>query len=70
MPKEGNIISFKVFVDSKGLLMTEYSKVPNDKINKIFTSEDASYIEKILAKVDPQFRNMHKELEKELEGLN
>ena len=50
--------------------MTEYSKVPNDKMNKIFTSEDASYIEKILAKVDPQFRNMHKELEQELESLN
>ena len=28
---EGNLISFKVFVDAKGNLMTEYSKLPSCK---------------------------------------
>ena len=32
--KEANIISFKVFIDSKGNLMTEYSKLPIEKITE------------------------------------
>ena len=34
--KEGNIISFKVFIDNKGTLMTEYSKLPIEQVKKIF----------------------------------
>ena len=34
---EGNIISFKVFINSKGVLMTEYSRVPDKDLNKIFS---------------------------------
>ena len=67
--REGNIISFKVFLDSKGLLMTEYSKVPSKELSKIFSSTDISYIAKILDKVDPKFKNLHRELEQELEAL-
>tara|TARA_E500000318_G_C3458283_1_gene171582 strand:- start:455 stop:661 length:207 start_codon:yes stop_codon:yes gene_type:complete len=66
---EGNVISFKVFIDSDGLLMTEYSKLPKDKLAQIFGGNDLCYIEKILNKVDPKFRNLHKELEEELEVL-
>ena len=49
--------------------MTEYSKVPNKELSKIFSTTDISYIEKILNKVDPKFKNLHKELEQELEAL-
>tara|TARA_R100001369_G_scaffold61014_1_gene87825 strand:+ start:235 stop:447 length:213 start_codon:yes stop_codon:yes gene_type:complete len=69
MNKEGNIISFKVFINSKGLLMTEYSKVEAKDLSKIFNSEDLSYLTKILSKVDFQFKNLHRELEQELEAL-
>ena len=43
---EGNIISFKVFVNSRGVLMTEYSKLPLDKIATVFDLEDISLIKK------------------------
>jgi|TARA_R100000455_G_C6220406_1_gene85060 hypothetical protein len=66
---EGNVVSFKVFIDSEGLLMTEYSKLPRNKLAQIFSGNDLCYIEKILSKVDPKFRNLHKELEEELEVL-
>tara|TARA_R110000765_G_scaffold282812_1_gene379788 strand:+ start:27 stop:239 length:213 start_codon:yes stop_codon:yes gene_type:complete len=69
MSKEGNIISFKVFINSKGLLMTEYSKVNAKDLSKIFDSGDLSYLTKILSKVDLQFKTLHKELEQELEAL-
>ena len=66
---EGNVVSFKVFIDSEGLLMTEYSKLPRNKLAQICSGNDLCYIEKILSKVDPKFRNLHKELEEELEVL-
>ena len=43
--KEGNIISFKVFIDAKGRLMTEYSKLPNEKVTKVFDKHDKPYID-------------------------
>jgi hypothetical protein len=67
---EGNIISFKVFISPKGLLMTEYSKLPNKELSKIFNSEDILFIQKILNKVDPLVKDLHRDLEKELEALN
>ena len=45
---EGNIISFKVFIDAKGILMTEYKKLPVEEVRKVFDKEDTPYIEKIL----------------------
>ncbi len=66
---EGNVISFKVFIDSEGLLMTEYSKLPKNKLAQIFKGNDLCYIEKILGKVDPKFKNLHQEIQEELEVL-
>ena len=34
--KEGNIISFRVFIDSKGNLVTEFKKLPEKEIKNIF----------------------------------
>tara|TARA_R110001632_G_scaffold192707_1_gene313555 strand:+ start:315 stop:524 length:210 start_codon:yes stop_codon:yes gene_type:complete len=67
---EGNIISFKVFVNSRGVLMTEYSKLPLDKIATVFDLEDISLIKKIINGVAAKVDNLHENLEKELEALN
>ena len=64
--REGNIISFKVFVDSKGVLMTEYSELPYTQINKLFEGGDISVLNKILRELSPKFKNLHSDLEKEL----
>ena len=66
MMREGNIISFKVFVDSKGVLMTEYSELPYKQLNKLFEGGDINVLNKIMKKLSPQFKNLHSELEKEL----
>jgi len=67
--KEGNIISFKVFIDNKGTLMTEYSKLPIEQVKKIFEYPDSSYIEKVLKQLEPKLFNLHKSLEEELSAL-
>jgi len=67
--KEGNIISFKVFINSKGTLMTEYSKLPLEKVEKVFNFEDIPLVQKILRELEPKLEELHTYLEKELEAL-
>ena len=49
--------------------MTEYSKVPNKDLVKIFNGEDMAYISRIINKVDPKFKNLHQDIEQDLEVL-
>ena len=44
---EGNIISFKVFVNSKGQVMSEYSQLPGEKLGPIFEEADIPLEKKI-----------------------
>ena len=67
--REGNIISFRVFIDDKGVLMTEYSLLPLAKIKNVFEGEDVASTEKIIKQLDPLFKNMHHELSEELQAL-
>ncbi len=67
---EGNIVSFKVFVNSKGHVMSEYSKLPVEKLATIFEEEDVILMKKILNEVDIKVGSLHEHLEKELEALN
>ena len=67
---EGNIVSFKVFVNSKGHVMSEYSKLPVEKLATIFEDDDIPLVKKILNEVDTKVGSLHSHLEKELEALN
>ena len=67
---EANIISFKVFINSKGNIMSEYSKLPVEKIGSVFDSDDIPLVKKILSEVDTKVGTLHEHLEKELEALN
>jgi hypothetical protein len=66
---EGNVISFKVFVDSKGNLMTEYSKLPIDTVSEVFDSSDTPFVQKILRELEPRLETLHSKLENELNAL-
>jgi len=67
---EGNIISFKVFVNSRGQVMSEYSRLPVEKLGNVFDSDDIPLFKKILSEVDSKVGSLHEHLEKELEALN
>ena len=64
--KQGNIISFRVFVDSKGILMTEYSQFPIEKVESVFKKADIPLIEKVLREMKPKLDKLHDKLEDEL----
>ncbi len=68
--REGNIVSFKVFIDSKGVLMTEYSELPYKQINKLFEGGDIAVLNKILKELSPKFKKLHSDLERELAYFN
>lgn len=67
---EANIISFKVFINSRGQVMSEYSKLPVEKLSTVFDSDDIPLVKKILSEVDTKVGSLHEHLEKELEALN
>ena len=66
---EGNIISFKVFVDRKGTLMTEYKHIPISEVSKVFDKYDTTIVQKIFREISPKLEILHKHLEDELDAL-
>tara|TARA_R100001163_G_C5059228_1_gene195893 strand:- start:715 stop:924 length:210 start_codon:yes stop_codon:yes gene_type:complete len=67
---EANIISFKIFIDPSGNLMSEYSKFPKEEVDNIFYKEDVVSIKKILRELEPKLENLHKFIEDELNALS
>ena len=68
--KEGNILSFKILVDSKGLLITELSGLPESEVTKVFDAEnDRIIIKKVIKEGLIKLRTLHEYLEQELQAL-
>jgi hypothetical protein len=65
----GNIISFQVYIDSSGTLMTELSRLPLKNVNDIFKEHERPYIEKVLKETYLKLEGLHDYLEKELQTL-
>ena len=57
--KEGNILSFKILVDSKGNLMTELSRLPLEDVHKVFAGEDLTIVKKILQEGLVKLEGLH-----------
>jgi hypothetical protein len=65
--REGNIISFRVYINSKGLMMTEYKYIPTEDVDKAFTEpEDSVLVQKILKETSIKLEGLHDHLEEEL----
>ena len=69
MKTEANIISFRVLINSKGTLMTEYSKLPSSKVLDVFSQDEAVFIRKILRELEPKLEDLHTFLEEELQAF-
>ena len=68
--KEGNILSFKIMIDSKGTLVTELSQLPEEAVSKIFAEDDDKIlIRKLIREALLKLENLHGYLEKELQAL-
>ena len=68
--KEGNIISFRVFIDRKGTLLTEFKNLPVEKVDTIFDKTDTPLVQKIIREATTKLEGLHEYLEKELGALH
>jgi|TARA_R110002012_G_scaffold319815_1_gene541430 hypothetical protein len=69
MTKEGNILSFRILIDSKGNLVTELSGLPEKHIKKIFNKDEIPFIQKIIREGRVHLEPLHRLLEEELGNL-
>ena len=67
--KEGNILSFKILIDSKGNLVTELSGLLEKDARKIFNKYDLPIIEKLIREGRIKLEPLHKFLEEELGNI-
>ena len=67
--KEGNILSFRVLIDSSGNLVTELSGPPEREAHKIFKGEDLILIKKVIREGLVKLDKLHVYLENELDAL-
>ena len=67
--KEGNIISFRVFIDRRGNLLTEFKNLPVEKVDTIFDKTDTPLVQKIIREATTKLEGLHEYLEKELGAL-
>lgn len=63
-----NIISFQVYIDSNGNLMTDFSKLQEKGLD-LFDVEDRVYVEKALREATVKLEGLHNYLQKELQAL-
>tara|TARA_B100001250_G_scaffold157990_1_gene135754 strand:+ start:1337 stop:1549 length:213 start_codon:yes stop_codon:yes gene_type:complete len=69
--KDGNILSFKIMIDSTGTLVTELSQLPEEAVSKIFVEDDDKIlIRKVIREGLLKLENLHGYLEKELQALH
>ena len=67
--KEGNIISFRVFIDRRGNLLTEFKNLPVEKVDTVFDKTDTPLVQKIIREATTKLEGLHEYLEKELGAL-
>lgn len=63
-----NIVSFQLFIDSKGNLMTEFRQLQEEGL-KIFDPEDRVYIRKVRQEASVKLEGLHNYLQRELQAL-
>lgn len=67
--KEGNILSFRILIDSNGHLVTELSGLPENEIHRVFNVEDRVLVKKVIKEGRLKLEKMHNYLESELDAL-
>tara|TARA_R100001244_G_scaffold69360_1_gene56672 strand:- start:1577 stop:1801 length:225 start_codon:yes stop_codon:yes gene_type:complete len=67
--KEGNILSFRILIDSKGNLITELSGLLEKDARKIFNKDDLPIMEKIIREGRIKLEPLHVFLENELDSF-
>ena len=68
--KEGTIIGFRIIVDADGMLMTEFTELPDKDINKVFKQEENQVlIRAAIRSFKEIIEDIHTKLEREIDAI-
>ena len=67
--QEGNLISFRVFLARDGNIISEYSHLPFEDIEKIFPTDEIPIIKKVVKEGSLKLEGLHNLLEKEVQSI-
>ena len=67
---EANLVSFKILLTRDNKIITEFSMLPEDKVDGIFSIDERDLIKVILKKGKEKLKPMHTYLQRELKSLN
>ena len=67
--EDGNLLSFRILIDSKGNLITELSGLPEKEVHKVFEGDDLILVRKILKEGRSRLDGLHNTLEAELDAF-
>ena len=66
---EANLISFKVLLTRDNKIVTEFSMLPENEVDKIFEVDERDLIKAILRSGKYKMSNLHEYFKKELQAL-
>jgi hypothetical protein len=65
--EEGNLVSFRVFLARDGNIISEFSHLPLEEINKLFPSDEAHVIRKVVQAGCASLEGLHRHIEREVQ---
>jgi len=67
--QEGNLVSFRLFINTDGNIISEYKYLPEKDIDKVFSSKESFIIEKIIKEGRLKLEPLHDFIEKEVQSI-
>jgi len=68
--KEANILSYRILLDNKGNLITEFSGLPLEKVHTVFKGHDMRIIKKLIEEGHLHLDKLHDHLQREVQAIS
>ena len=66
---EANLVSFRIFLNRKNEIVTEFSMLPSNEVDKIFPKDERDLIKSILKNGKIKLGKLHEFFQREMNSL-
>lgn len=66
---EGNLVSFRLFINTSGDILTEYRYFPEEDVSKVFPASETHLIKKVIKEGRLRLETLHDSIEREVQSL-
>ena len=66
---EGNLVSFRLFINTNGDILTEYKYFPEEEVSKVFPTNETHLIKKLIKEGRLKLETLHDSIEREVQNL-